>query len=239
MTLPIPKPGIMDIHPYVGGEGRVAGAARLVRLASNENPLGCGDKARAAYLAAAGDLNRYPDGAAAGLRAAIAEKHGMDPARIVCGAGSDEIISLLIRAYAGPGDEVVHSAHGFLMYAIGARAAGATPVAAPEKGLRTDPEAVLAAVTDRTKIVFLANPNNPTGSYLTRAELGALARRLPPRVLLVVDSAYAEYARAEDFEDGRALADAHGNAVMLRTFSKIYGLAALRLGWAYCSGEVA
>lgn len=236
MTLPTPKSGILDIKPYIGGEGRVEGA---IRLASNENPLGCSPKARQAYLNAADNLHRYPDGAVVDLRAALACEYSMDAARIVCGAGSDELISLIIRAYAGAGDEVAYSAHGFLMYPINAKAVGATPVAAPEINLRSDINALLKIVTSKTKIMLLANPNNPTGSYLTKAELHELRETLPEQVLLVIDSAYAEFVEEADYEDGRDLVDVYKNVVMLRTFSKIHGLAGLRLGWGYFSAEVA
>ena len=233
------RPSIMDIQPYKGGEGRVDSVARLIRLASNENPLGCSSQARAAYMSAADDLHRYPDGAAADLRAAIGKKYTIDPDRIVCGAGSDELISLITRAYAGVGDEVLYSQYGFLMYPIAANTVGAVPVSAAEKNLRTDVDAVLGKVTDKTKIVFLANPNNPTGSWLTRTEMQKLARSLRSNILLVVDAAYAEFIDHPEYEDGRALVDAHENVVMLRTFSKIHGLAALRLGWGYFSPAVA
>ena len=231
--LPV-RPGIMEIAPYVGGEASAPGVNRVIRLASNENPLGASPKAMAAYKNLAGELHRYPDGHATTLRRAIAKAEGLDSDRIVCGAGSDELISLLIRAYAGPGDEVLHSAHGFLMYAISARTVGATPVAAPERNLTADVDALLAQVTPRTRLVFLANPNNPTGSYLSAAELGRLHAGLPSDVLLVVDAAYAEYADAPDYDDGARLVHDHENVVMTRTFSKIHGLSALRLGWAYC-----
>jgi histidinol-phosphate aminotransferase len=239
MAQPLPKPGILDIKPYVGGEGRVEGVTHLVRLASNENALGCSPKAREAYLKVASDLHRYPDGAAAELRTALGKAHDMNPDRIVCGSGSEELISLLVRAYAGVGDEVLYSQYGFLMYPICAKAVGATGVAAPEKNFRSDVDALLAAVTPKTKMLLLANPNNPTGSYLNRAEMKRLCEKLPSSVLLLIDSAYAEFVQEKDYDDGRALVDAHPNAVMLRTFSKIYGLAALRLGWGYCSPEVA
>lgn len=242
MTKPTPRPGIMDIQPYVGGEGRVEGVSRLVRLASNENPLGSSEMAKQAYTEALGDLHRYPDGAAAGLRSALGKEYDMDPTRIVCGTGSDELISLLIRSYAGIGDEVIHSQYGFLMYANNARAVGAQPVSAPETDMRTDIDAVLDAVTPKTKIVFLANPNNPTGSYLTTQEMTRLRENLPPHVLLVVDAAYTEFVDKKihkDYEDGRNMVDQYDNVVMLRTFSKIHGLAALRVGWSYCPPEVA
>ncbi|MCE9507135.1 MAG: histidinol-phosphate transaminase [Alphaproteobacteria bacterium] len=239
MSLPVPKSGILDIKPYIGGEGRVAGVTRLIRLASNENPLGCSPKAREAYLKMAAELHRYPDGAAADLRAALAQEYKMEAERIVCGAGSDELISLIVRAYAGAGDELVYSEHGFLMYPINAKAVGAKPVAAKEIDLRADIHALLAAVTPKTKIMLLANPNNPTGSYLARAELRVLREKLPENILLVIDAAYAEFVGAEDYEDGRALVDAYPNVVTLRTFSKIHGLAGLRVGWGYFPVEVA
>lgn len=239
MALPLPKPGILEIKPYIGGEGRVKDAIRLIRLASNENPLGCSPRAQEAYLKAAAELHRYPDAEASELRATLGRKYKMDAGRIVCGAGSDELISLIVRAYAGAGDEVVYSEHGFLMYPINAKIVGAQPVAAPEINLRSDVRALLKAVTPKTKVMLLANPNNPTGSYLTKAELKELREKLPEHVLLVVDSAYAEFVEEKDYEDGRALVDAYPNVVMLRTFSKIHGLAGLRLGWGYFSPEVA
>ena len=236
---PIPRPGILDIEAYVGGEAAIPGANRVIRLASNENPLGPSPQAQAAYVAHRGELHRYPDGASASLRETLAEIYGLEPERLVCGAGSDELIALLVRGYVGPGDEVLHSTHGFLMYPIAARAAGAVPVPAPERDLTADVDALLARVSTRTRIVFLANPNNPTGSYLSGAALERLRRGLPDSVLLAIDAAYAEYVTAADYEDGAALVRAHDNVVMLRTFSKIYGLASLRLGWAYCPPEVA
>src|SRR5579863_8705206 len=225
---PVPRPGILDIAPYVGGEAKAAGVARPIRLASNESALGPSAKAMAAYRALADEIHRYPEGGSDELRAALAERHELDPARIVCGAGSDELIALLLRAYAGPGDEVLYSRHGFLMYPIGALSIGATPVAAPERALGTDVEALLARVTPRTRIVFVANPNNPTGSYLSIAEMERLHRGLPASVLLVVDAAYAEYVGRNDYEPGISLVNRAPNVVMLRTFSKIYALAALR-----------
>ena len=236
---PVPRPGILDIAPYVGGEAKAKGFDRPIRLASNESALGPSPKAMAAYRALAPEIHRYPEGGSAELRAAIGRRHGLDPARIVCGAGSDELIGMLLRAYAGPGDEVLYSRHGFLMYAIGAKAAGATPVAAPEKNLTADVDALLARVTDRTRILLLANPNNPTGTYLSAEEVARLQQGLPPTVLLAIDAAYAEFVAKNDYEPGAALVDRAPNVVMLRTFSKIYALAALRLGWAYCPPAIA
>jgi histidinol-phosphate aminotransferase len=232
MTL-APRPGILEITPYKGGDAGLPGGGRVIRLASNECPLGPSPRAVEAYRGEASALHRYPDGTATNLRAALGAHHGLEPERIVCGNGSDELLHLLSLAYAGPGDEVLYSAHGFLVYPIAARAVGAVPVAAPERDLTADPEALLARVTERTRILFLANPNNPTGSYLGADAVAELRARLPRRVLLVLDAAYAEYVGRNDYDPGQALVQAHDNVVMVRTFSKIYGLAALRLGWAY------
>lgn len=239
MTGPIPNPGILDIAPYIGGEAHAPGAHRLIRLASNEGALGPSPKAMAAYQALANEIHRYPDGSAILLRQAIAQRYGHDPARLVCGAGSDELLQLLTRAYAGPGTEVLYSRHGFLIYPIAAKSVGATPVAAPEKDLKTDVDALLARVNERTRIVFIANPNNPTGSYLTADELARLHAGLPPHVLLVVDAAYCEYASRNDYSSGAELVDRFPNVVMTRTFSKIYAMGGIRLGWAYCPAGVA
>ena len=235
---PVPLPGILAIAPYVGGES-AAPARRVARLASNEGALGASPRAIEAFRATADRLHRYPDGHSTDLRRALADRHAIDPERIVCGAGSDELIALLIASYAGPGDEVLYSRHGFLMYRLSALAAGATPVAAPETELRADVDALLARVTDRTRLVFLANPNNPTGSFLAPAEVERLHAGLPERVLLVLDAAYAEYIDRPDYQPGERLVDRTPNVVMTRTFSKIYGLSALRLGWAYCPNAVA
>lgn len=238
MTLTV-RPGILEIAPYVGGEAGLSGHKTVIRLASNENPLGPSPLAVEAYRKLGTELHRYPDGGAVRLRETIGRRFGLDPARLVCGAGSDELISFLMRAYAGPGDEVLYSRHGFLMYPIAARSVGATPVAAPETDLTADVDALLAAVGPRTRIVFLANPNNPTGSYLTVDEVARLRRGLRDDILLVIDAAYAEYVTRNDYEAGVSLVDAGDNTVMIRTFSKIYALAALRLGWAYCPPGVA
>ena len=236
---PTPRPGILDIAAYVGGESKIAGATRVIKLASNESALGPSPRAMAAYQALAGELHRYPDGASAELRAALGERYGLDPERIVCGAGSDELIALLMRGYVGPGDDVVYSRHGFLMYPIAAKSVGANPIAAPERNLTADVDALLAAVTPRTRVVFLANPNNPTGTYLPRDEMKRLHAGLPSSVLLVIDAAYSEFVVRNDYSAGEDLVVAHDNVVMMRTFSKIYALAALRLGWAYCPPAVA
>ncbi len=231
MSMPAPQPGILQIALYVGGEAHLPGVAAPLKLSSNENPLGPGPAARAAYAAAADSLHRYPSSDHAALRAAIAEGHGLDPARIICGAGSDEIITFLCQAYVGPGDEVIHTEHGFAMYRISALAAGATPVEVPERSRVTDVDAILASCTVRTRLVFIANPNNPTGTMIGSGEVARLAEGLPGGCLLVLDGAYAEFVPG--FDAGAALVDARENVVMTRTFSKIYGLGALRVGWGY------
>jgi histidinol-phosphate aminotransferase len=193
----------------------------------------------AAFVALASEIHRYPEGSAQALREAIGQRHGLEPERIVCGAGSDELIALLLRSYAGPGDEVLYSRHGFLMYPIGALSVGATPVAVPETSLTADVDAILAHVTERTRIVFIANPNNPTGTYLSAEEMARLHAGLPPNVVLAIDAAYAEFVSRNDYEPGIGLVNRAQNVVMLRTFSKIYALAGLRLGWAYCPPAIA
>jgi histidinol-phosphate aminotransferase len=234
-----PKPGILSIEPYRPGESIVAGVERIIKLSSNENALGPSPRAIAALKKCAGEQHRYPDGTCEAVRTALGRHYGLAAERIVCGAGSDELISLLARAYAGPGEEVLYSEYGFIMYPISALGVGAKPVAAPEKALRADVKALLAGLTDKTRILFLANPNNPTGSYLAKDEVLYLVAGLPKDVLLVIDAAYAEYVTRNDYSAGAQLVDAHDNVVMTRTFSKIYGLAGVRLGWAYCPPAVA
>jgi histidinol-phosphate aminotransferase len=235
---PQPRPGVLDIAPYVPGKSKGSHGKTLHKLSSNETPLGTSAAAKAALEAVAQKLELYPDGAASELRAAIGEVYGLNPERIICGAGSDEVLSLLAYAYLGPGDEAIYSEHGFLVYDIAIRAAGATPVVAPEKDLTTDVDAILSRVTGRTKMVFVANPNNPTGTYLPFEEVRRLHAGLPDHVLLVLDAAYAEYVRRNDYESGMELAATAENVVMTRTFSKIYGLANLRLGWGFGPAHV-
>lgn len=226
-----PQPGIMDIKLYQGGAAHVAGLDNVVKLSSNENPLGPSEAAIEAFRRAAYDLHRYPSSDHSALRAAIAEVHEIDADRIICGAGSDEIIAFLCQAYAGPRTEVVYTEHGFGMYRINALAAGAKPVEVKERERVTDVEAILSACTDRTRLVFMANPNNPTGTMIGAAEVAQLASGLPEKALLVLDGAYAEYV--EGYDGGASLVDARENVVMTRTFSKIYGLGGLRVGWGY------
>jgi len=235
---PQPRPGVLDIAPYVPGKSKGSHGKTVHKLSSNETPLGTSAAARAAIGAIAEKLELYPDGSSAELRAAIGEVYGLNPDRIICGAGSDEILSLIAYGYLGPGDEAIYSEHGFLVYDIAIRAAGATPVIAPEKDLTTDVDAILARVTDRTRMVFVANPNNPTGTYLPFEEVKRLHQNLPANVLLVLDAAYAEYVRRNDYESGLELAATSDNVIMTRTFSKIYGLANLRLGWGFGPAHV-
>jgi len=236
---PTPKPGVLDISAYVPGASHAADGVKTIKLSSNETPLGPSPNAIAAFKACADDLALYPDGAATELRTAIAETYGLAADRIVCGAGSDEILNLLAAAYLAPGDEAIYTRHGFLVYRIAILAAGATPVVADERELTADVDAILACVTDRTRIVFLANPNNPTGTYVPIDEVRRLRAELPQHVLLVLDAAYCEYVKKNDYEAGVELVASTENTVMTRTFSKLHGLAALRIGWGYCPGAVA
>lgn len=229
MSGPEALPNILEITPYKGGQ-KLVGAHKL---SSNENPLGCSPAAQAAVAEAAKHMELYPDGSSGALRDAIGAKYGIEPDRIVCGAGSDEIFQLLGRAYLRPGDNIVQSQHGFLVYRLIAQQAGAETRSAPEKDLTTDVDAMLEQVDGNTKIVFLANPNNPTGSYIPYSEVKRLHANLPENVLLVLDGAYAEYVRKNDYSGGMELAGEMANVLVTRTFSKIHGLAALRLGWAY------
>ncbi len=235
---PTPKAGILDIAPYVGGKSAAKAGVKVVKLSSNETPLGASPSAINAYKEASATLHRYPDGTAQKLREAIGEVYNLPPAQIVCGAGSDELIGLLIHAYVNSGDEVVISQHGFLMYKIYAQSVGAKVIYAPEKNLRTDIDTVISAITPKTKIVFIANPNNPTGSYISAQEMQRLHSALPENVILAIDDAYSEYATAGDYSDGSELVKTSENTVMLRTFSKIYGLSSLRLGWMFAPQHI-
>ncbi|GAA0737843.1 histidinol-phosphate transaminase [Sphingomonas japonica] len=238
MNAPVPKPWILGIAPYVPGRSTIDGGTVVAKLSSNENPLGTPPAARAAFDAALGSLERYPDPAATALREAIAQAHDLDPARIIYGTGSDEVLHLAAGAFAGVGDEVVFVRYGFAVYEIAARRVGATPVIAPDRDYATDVDAILACITPNTRVVFVANPNNPTGAYVAGGEIARLHAALPRDVLLVIDQAYAEYLAPEDDDGALALAREAGNVLVTRTFSKIYGLAAERIGWGYGSAEV-
>jgi histidinol-phosphate aminotransferase len=237
-TRPTPRPGVLDIQAYVPGKSSAPGVAKVFKLSSNETPLGPSPRAVAAYEEVGAHLEEYPDGSASDLREAIGRAFGLDPDRIVCGAGSDDLLNLLARAYLADGDEAIHTRHGFLVYPIATLGAGARPVEVPETDYTADVDAILRAVTDKTKIVFLANPNNPTGTCLSFDEVKRLHRGLPPHVLFVIDAAYSEYVRRNDYESGIELVAINDNVVMTRTFSKIHGLAALRLGWMFGPAHV-
>jgi histidinol-phosphate aminotransferase len=230
---PRPKDWIMAIAPYVPGRSTTDDGRKVAKLSSNENPLGTSEAARAGFAAHASDLERYPDPSASGLREKIAAQYGLDPARVIYGTGSDEILHLVAGAYAGAGDEVIFVRYGFSVYEIATRRVGAEPVIAPDLDYATDVDAILAAVTERTRIVFIANPNNPTGTYSTRAEIARLHAGLPKTVLLVLDQAYAEYLEEADDDGGLEMAKTQSNVMITRTFSKIHGLAAERIGWGY------
>jgi histidinol-phosphate aminotransferase len=238
MLAPAPKPWIMEIAPYVPGRATTDDGRRVVKLSSNENALGTSEAARAAFASAADNLERYPDASGTMVREAIAAKYGLDPARVIYGNGSDEILHLAAGAFAGPGDEVIFVRYGFSVYEIAARRVGAVPVVAPDKDYATDVDAILGHVTERTRIVYLANPNNPTGTYTPCAEIARLHANLPGTVLLVLDHAYAEYLDIGEDDGGLELAKAAANVLVTRTFSKIHGLAAERIGWGYASAAI-
>jgi histidinol-phosphate aminotransferase len=234
-----PRPGVLAIDPYVPGRSKLAGAGPIIKLSSNETPLGPSPHAIEAYREAAHRLDRYPDGSYTGLREALGAAYGLNPAHIVCGNGSDELFHLLAQAYLGGGDEAIYTEHGFLVYRIAILASGAAPVIAPEKNLTAGVDAILERVTPRTKAVFIANPNNPTGTYLPYQEVRRLRAALPENALLILDGAYAEYVNRNDYEAGIELVATTPNTIMTRTFSKIYGLAAARVGWAYAPAAIA
>ncbi|NNM77134.1 histidinol-phosphate transaminase [Sphingomonas sp. ID1715] len=238
MLAPQPKQWIMDIAPYVPGRATTDDGRKVAKLSSNENPLGTSPAAREAFRSAADSLERYPDASGAIVREAIAAKYGLDPARVIYGNGSDEILHLAAGAFAGAGDEVIFVRYGFAVYEIAARRVGAVPVVAPDKDYATDVDAILSLVTDRTRIVYIANPNNPTGTFASREEIARLHAGLPGNVLLVLDGAYAEYLDADEDDGALVLASAAPNVLVTRTFSKIYGLAAERIGWGYASAEI-
>lgn len=236
-SAPQPRASVMQIHAYTPGESEVSGANRIIKLSANEGAFGPPPSAQAAYLKVAAEMHRYPDGASIALRRAIGARFGLDPERIVCGTGSDELIQHLCHIYAGPVDgiqaDILMSAHGFSMYEISGTYAGAHVIKVPEQNLTADVDALIAAVTPNTRIVFLANPNNPTGSLLPQAEVERLRKGLPADVLLVLDAAYAEYVDDPEYDPGVKLVDAGENTVMLRTFSKVFGMGGMRVGWGY------
>ncbi|WP_226019047.1 histidinol-phosphate transaminase [Novosphingobium sp. FKTRR1] len=238
LSLPRPRPGLLDIHAYIGGKSHVEGVERSHKLSSNENALGCSPRARDAYLAAADRLHLYPDGHSADLRAAVAKRYDLEPERLLFTAGSDEAFTLLCRGYLNPGDNAVQGEYGFLSYSIAVRSVQGVVRSAPEPDRRVDVDGLLALVDDRTRLVFLANPANPSGTWNSGEEVRRLHAGLPSDVILVLDGAYAEFCHDPAYEDGLALARGAHNVVVARTFSKLHGLAGLRVGWAYAPAEV-
>lgn len=238
MTTPKPVDGVMDISAYIPGKSSAPDGVKLFKLSANETPLGPSPKAKAAFIETAEHLEDYPDGSSTELRNTIGAVHGLNPANLICGSGSDELLSLLTQAYIGPGDEAIHTEHGFLVYRIATLAAGGVPVVAKETNQVADVDSILACVTDKTRVIFLANPNNPTGTYISMSEVRRLHAGLPDHVVLIIDAAYAEYVRRNDYEAGIELVGASNNVVMTRTFSKIHGLAALRVGWMYAPDHI-
>ena len=236
---PVPKPGVLDIDIYVPGRSKAEGATRVHKLSSNESPFGPSANAVAAYDAAKAQLGIYPEGTAQILRDAIASHFGLAADRIVCGNGSDEILTLLANCYVRPGEEVIFAAHSFSLYKIATLANSGVPVEIPAPALQFDVDAAIARITARTRLVYIANPNNPTANYTAASELRRLHQALPDSAVLVIDAAYAEYVRRNDYEAGIELVGTSANVVMTRTFSKVYGLAGIRVGWAYCPKAIA
>ena len=232
-TTPTPRASVLQIAAYVGGDHKLPGVNRVIKLSSNEGAFGPPPGAIAAFTKVAAEIHRYPDGGSVELRRALGARYGLDADRIVCGTGSDELITHLCHIYGGAGTDILMSMHGFTMYQIAGTYAGSRVIKVPEQNLTTDVDAMLAAVTPETTIVFVAHPNNPTGSLLPQSELRRLRDGLPAHVLLAIDSAYAEYVEAAEYDAGAALVDAGDNTIMLRTFSKVFGLGGMRVGWAY------
>jgi histidinol-phosphate aminotransferase len=235
---PAPKTGILDIAPYVPGKARIEGVANPIKLSANENILGASEHAKAAYLEAAADLQKYPDPRATALREAIAAKFGLEPEGLIFGAGSDEVFLLLAQTYLEPGDNIVQGRNAFASFAIAAKACQAQVKTAEEQPFRLDTDAMLAEVDERTKLVFLANPSNPGGAWMIGSEVARLHAALPANVILVLDGAYAEFCDDPSFDDGLGLARNASNVVVTRTFSKLHGLASLRVGWGYGPAEI-
>jgi len=235
---PVPRDAVMAIHAYVPGEAKLADVNRIIKLSANEGAFGPPPAAQAAYAKVSAEIHRYPDGGSVALRRAIGKRWGLNPEQIICGTGSDELISLLCHVYGGPGTDILMTMHGFTMYQIAGTFSGARVLKVPEKNLTTDVDAMLDAVTAETRIVFIAHPNNPTGSLLPHTEVTRLRAGLRGDILLVLDSAYAEYVEAADYDAGQALVDAGENTIMLRTFSKVFGLGGLRVGWGYAPPAV-
>ncbi|MEP3225179.1 MAG: histidinol-phosphate transaminase [Parasphingorhabdus sp.] len=235
---PQPKDWILDIAAYIPGKAGSDDGKRLIKLSANENPLGCSPAATDAMIAAAASVDRYPEGGSTVLREAIGAKYGLNPAQIICGTGSDDVLQLVANAFTGPGDEIIYVRYGFAVYEIAAKRYGGTPVVADDRDYGTDVDAILAKLTDKTKLIYLANPNNPTGTLIGAQEVKRLHDALPGHVLLVLDGAYAEYLEEDEDDGALALAQTASNVLITRTFSKIHGLAAERIGWGYASAAI-
>jgi len=235
---PLPKPGIMDIHAYVPGKAKAEGVENPIKLSANENILGSSEKAREAYAGAAGELHVYPDSRTTILRTAIAERYGLEPERLIFGCGSDEVFALLNQTFLEPGDNIVQGEFAFAAFAIGARACQAEVKIAREPDYRIDVDEVLKVVDDRTRLIFIANPGNPTGTWIPFSEVRRLHEALPPSVVLVLDGAYSEFVTDPSFNDGLEYARTAANVVVTHTFSKLHGLATLRVGWGYGPAEI-
>ncbi|MBM7066077.1 histidinol-phosphate transaminase [Actibacterium sp. 188UL27-1] len=231
-----PQPGIMDIALYQGGKSAIAGRTDVLKLSSNENPLGPPPSALAALAKAAAGVHLYPSTDHAGLRLAIGEVHGLDPDRVICGVGSDEVLQFVTQAFAGPGDEIIHTEHGFSLYPVLIHMAGATAVKVAERERQVDIDAIIAAVTPRTRVILVTNPGNPTGTMVPVSKLERLVDAVRDDIVIVLDGAYTEYA--DGYDGGTALAGSRPNVLMTRTFSKIYGLGGLRIGWGYADREM-
>ena len=238
MSLPVPCPGLEDIEYYMLGISQLPGFDKVAKLSSNESPLGMSPRARAAARHAVGESHRYPEVDADVLRNTIANYFGLESQRITVGPGSDELLFRIVNCFAMPGDEVMHSEHAYMQFPIYAKTAGATPVAAPDDDFRHCVDSLLARVSERTRVVIIANPDNPSGTYLTGAQIRRLRRDLPEHMLLIIDAAYEEYALVDDYESGTALVHETSNVIVTRTFSKVFGMAGLRLGWCYASPDV-
>jgi histidinol-phosphate aminotransferase len=229
----------LGIHPYVPGKAKAEGFAEPIKLSANENALGSSPLAQAAFESAEHSLHIYPDPRASIVRTAVAERYRLEPERLIFGCGSDEVFQLLNQTFLEPGDNMVQGQYGFAAFAIGAYACQAEVRFAPEPGYRIDVDELLKCVDARTRIMFLANPGNPTGTWIPFSEIRRLHEALAPSIVLVLDGAYGEFASDPAFNDGLDLARTASNVVVTHTFSKLHGLAALRIGWGYAPAEIA
>ena len=230
-----PKRGIDTIKIYKGGTSKISGIKNIIKLSSNESPLGPSKKAIDAYQKSSSKLSRYPELTAESLQQIVASKFNLNSDQIICGTGSDEILIFVALAFCSPGDEIIHAQHGFEMYPIVTKYVGAESVLAEEIDYKISINSILDNVSDSTKIIFIANPNNPTSTYLNRKELRLLMNKISKNIVVVIDAAYAEFTDADDYDRTFDLANEYENVIITRTFSKAYSLAGLRLGWGYAS----